>query len=142
MRRLQRLRLRKTARKPFFEGFAFKAGDGIVLVFGLAALAVSAVWVYAEPRGRQEVVIEGPGKSWVFPLNAEEVVSVPGPLGNTAVELRGGRARVLSSPCTNQLCVAAGAIRGHGQWIACLPNRVLVRVAAEDGGEELDGTAW
>jgi hypothetical protein len=135
-----------TARKPFFGGAAFKVGDGIILLLVLAAVAVSAVMAYAGQERRQELVIEGPGGSWVFPLSAEEVVSVPGPLGATVVELRGGRVRVLSSPCTNQLCVAAGAIHTHGQWIACLPNRVWVRVAAEDGaengGEELDGTAW
>jgi hypothetical protein len=137
-------------RKTVFEGVTFKVGDGIVLLLVLTAAVVSAVMAYAGPGRRQELVIEGPGGSWVFPLSAEETVSVPGPLGITAVELRGGRARVLSSPCTNQLCVAAGAIGTHGQWIACLPNRVLVRVAAEngagngakDGGEEIDGTAW
>jgi hypothetical protein len=89
----------------------------------------------------REFLIRGPGESWVFPQKAEETVSVSGPLGDTVVVLRDGRARVLSSPCANQTCVAAGEIRLHGEWIACLPNRILVTV--EGGGEEgVDAAAW
>ncbi|MDR0588922.1 MAG: NusG domain II-containing protein [Spirochaetaceae bacterium] len=129
-----------TPRKPFFGGASVTVGDGIVIVLALTVLVFSAVLVYAGPGRQKELVIQGPGESWVFPLDAEETVSVAGPLGATTVELRGGRARVLSSPCTNQLCVAAGTIHGRGHWIACLPNQVLVRVEATD--DELDGTAW
>jgi hypothetical protein len=131
-----------TARKPCFFGAAVKPVDVIIIVLALGVSVFSAVAVYAGPGRQQELVIQGSGGSWVFPLDAEEIVSVAGPLGTTAVELRDGRARVLSSPCTNQLCVAAGTIRGHGQWIACLPNMVLVRMEAKDEGAELDGTAW
>ncbi|MFP3089531.1 NusG domain II-containing protein [Treponema sp. TIM-1] len=129
-------------RKPVFWGAAIKVFDVLVIVLALAISVFSAVLVYAGPGRQRELVIRGPGGSWVFPLDAEEIVSVAGPLGATTVELRGGRARVLSSPCTNQLCVAAGTIHGHGQWIACLPNKVLIRVEAKDAGEELDGTVW
>jgi hypothetical protein len=131
-------------RKPVVFCASFKAGDGIIIALALSVSVFSGVLVYAGPGRQQEVIIEGPGESWIFPLDAEEVVSVPGPLGATAVELRGGRVRVLSSPCTNQLCVAAGTIHTHGQWIACLPNKVLVRVEAEDADtdEDLDGRAW
>jgi hypothetical protein len=131
-----------TARKPFFWGVSVKVVDVIIIVFALTVSVFSAVLVYAGPVRQKEIVIQGAGGSWVFPPDAEEIVSVAGPLGTTAIELRGGRARVLSSPCTNQLCVAAGTIHGHGQWIACLPNKVLVRVEAQDDGEKLDGTAW
>jgi hypothetical protein len=69
------------------------------------------------------------------------------------VELRNGEARVIASPCTNQLCVAAGAVRSHGQWIACMPNKVLVSVTGsgadpspETGSfrdlDEIDGSSW
>jgi hypothetical protein len=86
--------------------------------------------------------------AWTFPREAEETLAVPGPLGDTVVEIRGGRARVLSSPCQNQTCVAAGAIHAHGQWIACLPNRVLVSVEGGPGENnspedtEVDAAAW
>lgn len=138
---MRRLWLTMTARKPVF-GAPIKAADGIIIALALSVSVFSGVLAYAVPGRQQAVIIEGSDGSWIFPLGAEETISVPGPLGATAVELRGGRVRVLSSPCTNQLCVAAGTIHAHGQWIACLPNKVLVRVEAEDAAEELDGTAW
>jgi hypothetical protein len=129
-----------TPRIRLLWGASVKAADGIIIVLALAISVFSAVLVYAGPDRQKKLVIQGPGGSWVFPLDAEELVSVAGPLGTTTVELRGGRARVLASPCTNQLCIAAGTIHGRGQWLACLPNKVLVRVEARD--DELDGTAW
>jgi hypothetical protein len=123
-------------------GISLKIVDGMIILFALAVLVFSAVLAYAGPGRQKEVVIEGADERWIFPLDAEEVVSVAGPLGATVVELRSGRVRVLSSPCTNKLCMAAGAIHSHGQWIACLPNKVLVRVEAEAAGEEVDAAAW
>jgi hypothetical protein len=59
------------------------------------------------------------------------------------VLIDGGAARIVSSPCRNQLCVAAPPIRRHGQWTACLPNQVMVSVenksAPSDG---VDITTW
>jgi hypothetical protein len=108
----------------------------LILLASLTILSGAALW---SGGGEGAVTVKGPEGSWVFPRSAGETLSVPGPLGETVVELKNGRVRVLSSPCTNQFCVAAGAIHSRGQWIACLPNRVLVSVSGE---AEIDGAAW
>jgi hypothetical protein len=127
-------------------GFGLKPFDYISFFTAAALIALSVIPVYSQRGGRNAVTLKGEGGAWVFPLDAEETVAVPGPLGDTVVEIRGGRARVLSSPCLNQTCIAAGAVHSHGQWIACLPNRVMVSVgsAGEASGEggEIDGAAW
>jgi hypothetical protein len=88
-------------------------------------------------------MIQGSSGVWVFPLDAEETITVPGLLGDTVVEIRDHRAHVLSSPCDNQTCVAAGHIDSDGQWVACLPNNVFVMIeGADDINEILDTTAW
>jgi hypothetical protein len=107
----------------------------LILLGARTVLSGAAAW----SGGGETVTVKGPGESWVFPRSAGETLRVPGPLGETVVELKDGRARVLSSPCTNQICVAAGAIHSRGQWIACLPNRVLVSISGE---AEIDGAAW
>ncbi|MDR1972266.1 MAG: NusG domain II-containing protein [Treponema sp.] len=118
-----------------------KAPDLVIAVLGLALVLFSALRVYAPGSGVPRVVVEGEGRRWEFPLDAGETLTVGGPLGDTVVELRGSRVRVLSSPCAGQTCVAAGAIHRHGQWIACLPNRVMVRLEASDQ-QELDAVSW
>jgi hypothetical protein len=87
------------------------------------------------------VTVKGEGAAWIFPLEAEETVSVPGPLGETVVEIRDGRVCIAASPCANRLCIAAGAIHGGGGWVACLPNRVMVSIS-DSSGADVDAAAW
>jgi hypothetical protein len=61
---------------------------------------------------------------------------VEGPIGHTHVVIEGNRVRVTESPCRDKICIAAGWIEHTGEWTACLPNRVFVRV---EGGERDDG---
>jgi hypothetical protein len=117
-----------------------KPPDIVIAALGAALVLFFSFRVYGPGRAAARTVVEGGGQRWEFPLDAEETVKAAGPLGVTVVELRGKRARIVSSPCANQTCVAAGTIHGQGQWIACLPNRVMVRIEA--GGEELDAASW
>jgi hypothetical protein len=124
----------KTKLKPL-DFAAIALSLGLTIFCGLA--------VYAAPRSEARVLIRGGGRAWVFPLDAEDRVAVPGPMGETVVEIGGGGARVLSSPCANQSCVAAGHIGRRGQWAACLPNRVSVSIEGSAGeGETVDAAAW
>ncbi|MDR1104879.1 MAG: NusG domain II-containing protein, partial [Treponema sp.] len=94
--------------------------------------------------GEVRAQVMGGGRSWVFPLAAAERLAVPGPLGETMVEIRDGRARIVSSPCMNQICVAAGAVHTPGQWTACLPNRVMVSISGSgrEADGEVDAASW
>ncbi|MDR3123002.1 MAG: hypothetical protein LBU16_04405 [Treponema sp.] len=70
----------------------------------------------------------GERKTWVFPLDAEETIGVPGPLGKTVAERRGGRSRAPPSPCANQTCVTAGAngpLRRIAKPVAQVPDDTL-----------------
>jgi hypothetical protein len=120
-----------------------RIADVVIAALGAVLIALFSFRIYAPGGATARLVVEGEGRRWDFPLDAAETLSVPGPLGDTVVELRGRQARIVSSPCPNQSCIAAGAIHRHGQWIACLPNRVMVRL--ESGareGRDLDAASW
>jgi hypothetical protein len=127
-------------------GPGLKPFDFVCFFLALAIIFLALIPVYGGAGDQNVFRLKGGGAAWVFPGDAEETVAVPGPLGDTVVEIRGGQARVLSSPCQNQTCVAAGAVRSHGQWVACLPNRVLVSVEGSETPSredlELDAAAW
>jgi hypothetical protein len=126
---------------------ALKPLDYGVCILVLAFVAGSAMFVYSGGGDQDRITVKGDSGVWVFPHDAVETVTAPGPLGDTVVEIRGGQAHIVSSPCANQTCVAAGSVHSRGQWLACLPNRVLVSV---DGGasgaasleDEVDGAVW
>ncbi|MDR2078143.1 MAG: NusG domain II-containing protein [Treponema sp.] len=121
----------------------FKPLDFFSIGLSAALTVLSAVMVYGRPQDASRVVVQGAGKAWVFPLDAEETLTVSGPIGDTVVEISGGRSRVRSSPCTNQTCVASGHIYRQGQWAACLPNKVFLYVEGigDDAGVP-DSTTW
>ena len=66
-----------------------------------------------------------------FPLSADRIVQVEGPLGITEVEISQGRARIVRSPCTLKVCIKSGYIQYADRLSACLPNKVVVRIEGE-----------
>jgi len=102
-----------------------KIPDIVIIMLAIGLTAVSAFTSYIKPKNTIQVMLEGPRQKWIFPLDAEETVSVQGPLGNTVVRIHGNEVWVDSSPCNNQTCVAMGHARAKGDWVACLPNNVF-----------------
>jgi hypothetical protein len=140
--------------------------DFVLLILVVAATVLCAFRVYEKSASAVRLVIRNrfaeKGGSWIYSLDKSESVTIPGFLGDTVIKIENGRARILSSPCTNQTCVASGAIHNQGQWIACLPNGIFVSVesagsgggarrssgeggpgaAGATGGPEVDGVVW
>ena len=114
----------------------------VFIVFLAAALVVfSAHNAYMRSKDSLKVLIQGQGREWTFPFNAEETVVVPGPLGDTIIRIHDNCAWVESSPCKNQTCVETGRIIRQGQWAACLPNNVLLIIQGVHD-ENVDVVAW
>ena len=98
--------------------------SGLFLVKGLA------------PSGNT-ATIEVNGKLlYRLSLNEDRTVEVHGPIGITRVEVKGGKIRIVDSPCPNKLCVRQGWIRRGA--IICLPNRVVVTVGGDNNTGEVD----
>jgi len=108
-------------------------------VLATALGAVSALGAEGTPR----VIVSDGESEWIYPLDEDRSLRVEGPLGVTLVLIESGRVHVHESPCGNQTCVAAGEIERPGQWVACLPNKVFVRVdgAGEDAATP-DAGSW
>jgi hypothetical protein len=104
---------------------------------------VSALLAYGGSGAQVEVTISGSEhQRWRFPLDADDVISVAGPLGATVVTVRAGSARIAASPCENKTCIAAGSLSRDGQFSACIPNRVIVTIEGRPAVGELDAVAW
>ena len=120
--------------------------DLMVIALSAILTLVIGVVVYSGEFSDSRVIIRGPDKTWIYPLNADEKVTVTGSLGETVVEIRQGRAAIVYSPCSGQTCVAAGGLHKNGQWAACLPNRVFLLVEGMDGGSTgggaIDAASW
>jgi hypothetical protein len=121
-----------------------KCIDIVVIGFALALTIVFSLLIYIPGSSKVEFLIEAPEQSWVYPNNAETLVEIEGAIGVSVAEIHGGSIRIISSPCANQTCVAAGDISREGQWIACLPNQVFIHVEGRNESDDngIDGATW
>ncbi len=102
---------------------ALRLGDILVLGLGLGLIVI--LWQQRGDTG-DSVIIRSNGDIFLaVDVRLNRLVRVPGPLGETVVEIRQGRVRVQSDPSPRQLCVQQGWI-APGASAICLPNRVSV----------------
>lgn len=110
---------------------------GVVLLLLLAAVFSFLLLGRGEPGRR--LVVEQEGRTlFTSPLAADRTVALSGPLGETVLAIRGGGARILSSPCPHKDCMGMGPAARRGDLLACVPNRLLVRIEGEDDGADYD----
>ncbi|GMO41244.1 MAG: NusG domain II-containing protein [Termitinemataceae bacterium] len=123
---------------------AHKTFDFVIFFASATFCVVAGFFVYSGALTSETdaiIVIKGADGQWVFPLGNTQEISVAGPLGVTVVRTDLGGARVLSSPCKNQTCVACASINENAQWIACLPNRVIITIE-NSKKEKIDAALW
>lgn len=115
--------------------------DWIVIVIAVLIIGTFSFSAYANPSAPGSTVISGPGSQYIYGLSEDGVYSIPGDLGDTIVEIHDSHVRVLESPCREKICVRTGEISRSGAWIACIPNRVFIRIEG-DSDEETDATSF
>jgi len=115
---------------------AFKGVDIAILILVLAAALAAGLVIYGNRTTKTRLVVEAPSGKWIYALDTDRTVEIPGSLGNTIVRIESGTASIVDSPCPNKTCIAGPHISHKGEWNACLPNRVILRI---DGDGEEDG---
>jgi hypothetical protein len=73
-------------------------------------------------------VVESPQGKWVYQLNSNREIAIPGSIGASTLLLEDGKVRFSDSPCENKLCIMHAPLSNNGDWNACLPNRVMVHI--------------
>jgi len=58
------------------------------------------------------------------------------------VVIENGSVRVISSPCPEKICILTGAISRPGNWIACLPSGIFLRIEGKSRGGEPDAVTF
>ena len=108
----------------------------LVLVGVLLIVAVLALFLL---RNRQEketgnnavVTVRTADGEAIYPLNKDGVFSLNG--GTNTLVIENGEAWVSEADCPDKICMGMGKISKNGEFIACLPNQVIIVV---EGGEE------
>lgn len=109
-------------------------GDKLVLLLALALLPPLYLTLWNDGRQADQARIVVGGQPWrTIDLHHDQRLVVPGALGNSVLEVHGGKLRFVDSPCDNKHCVQEGWIHHGGETLACLPNKVSATLL---GGEQ------
>ena len=104
------------------------AGDWLVVLLLLGISLTGLLWVATTAEGTRVVVTSGGQTSFTAPLNQPRTVDLDGPLGQTHLVIDNQGARITGSPCPRKICIAMGTAKQTGDLLACVPNRILVRI--------------
>ncbi len=111
--------------------------DRWLIAFTILA-AVASLWLtIGRPAGQNVVIYEGDKIIFTAPLSQQRSIVLHGPLGETQVEIVAGQVRITSSPCPRKICIGMGEIHRSGDLLACVPNRVVVRIEGEERSYDL-----
>lgn len=107
----------------------------ILLLFGIASIGMMVFFrFHAKANGSYRLVIKNFKTQQEVLVNNEtnNILMIEGPLGITEVHIHQGKVWVSSSPCPDKVCIHMGKIPDNGGFIACLPNRVIIRALLQD----------
>jgi hypothetical protein len=113
--------------------------DIAIIALATAALVAVSMFVYAGPAPAIVVVSSAKGE-WIYPLAEDRIVEVEGLIGVTEIHIESGQASIHDSPCANKTCIASPPLHRTGDWSACLPNGVFMRIEGSETGDAVDAS--
>lgn len=103
-------------------------GDWLVVTLLLTLSLAGIAWLAATPAGTRVVVTSAGETCFTAPLNQSRSVDLDGPLGVTRLVIANNAVHITSSPCPHKICLTMGPATQTGDLLACVPNRILVRI--------------
>ncbi len=118
-----------------------KLFDYFFIILTLAVIVVVSVSAYSGGGTAESVIIEASGETYVYMLDTDQTIEVQGPLGSTIVRIVDSEVFVEDSPCRDKLCILAAPLYKAGEWNACMPNKVFIRIP-DSKEQELDSLSF
>lgn len=116
----------------------FKPLDYLLILLGLFLCTFSVMAATSQQEGTPLLVLTSPANEYIYPLDTDTTIQIPGLEGISTIQIQQGQARYLDSPCANKTCVAASPIHRNGEWSACLPNGIFMRVENSTSSSDTD----
>ena len=106
--------------------------DRWILAILLGLIGVSWGALAQRPAGSRVIVERDGTVLFTATLHETKEVFLDGPAGGLTLAIANGAVRVSEAGCRDKICVRMAAISRAGEWIACVPNRLIVRVEGAD----------
>lgn len=118
----------------------FRRRDLLIISFLFAFIFLVYLFNSFKSTSGDTVIIQVAEKEPIrLPLNKDRIIKVQGPLGESIIEIKNKKVRMLSSPCPDKLCIKQGAIDKTSQSIICVPNRIVMKI---EGRADFDALTY
>lgn len=114
--------------------------DVIFLLISLSAICFSFISAKKSSGSSPVLLVTSPDGDYVYSLDKDAEYDVQGKIGVSKIIVKDKKAFFEDSPCQNKTCVQCAPISQNGQWIACLPNGVFIRI--ENKSSDVDAVAF
>ena len=121
---------------------SLKILDFLIFFLAIGICVFSITYASSKKSGSSNLVISSPEGEFIYPLDKNEVLQFSGKEGKSVIQINDKSACFLESPCKNRTCIASGSIKENGQWAACLPNGIFIRIEAEQIDSDIDITSF
>ena len=112
--------------------------DCKLLLVVAVLVAFSFLLLLRQSAGARVLVSSDDRIVFVAPLDKDQRVELNGPLGITVLQIENEAARIISSPCSQKVCIRMGEARQTGDLLACVPNHLVISIEGDSDGEEYD----
>ena len=99
------------------------------VVFLLIMTAAVLLMVGKAAKKGNRIKVHAAGHDYEYSSETDGTYSVEGLIGTTTFQVKGGKVRIIESPCANRLCIN----QGWASPLVCLPNEVIITL--ENQGE-------
>jgi hypothetical protein len=122
------------------KSYKIKFADILYCLLFLAVILYFSINIFLGSKAKsKQLIIESGENIWYYQLDKDRELKIEGILGESTIEIKDGIVFFEESPCPNKLCVLSNSICKNGDWIACLPNGVFVRIEGKDeNSSEID----
>ena len=117
-----------------------KKMDLILIAALLAAAGLFYIFFSGKSSGGAAVVIaRSDGKEiGRWSLHEETEADLDTVYGHNRIQISGGEVRMTEADCPDGYCMQQSAVTASGGSIICLPHRLIIETADEDGNEVLN----
>lgn len=106
-----------------------KVTDFIIAAISIAVACISFHFASEQFSGKSSLVfIKTPYARYIYPLDTDGEFQINGKIGVTVVKICNSKVKIIDSPCDAKTCIHSPSISKNGQWIACMPNGILVSI--------------
>lgn len=101
-----------------------KKGD-IIIILSVLVLSITSAFIFISGGDANSVTVKKNDKI-IYRGSIYENKTID--TNGNIVEIKGGKVKVTSATCKNQICVNHREIDKKGESIVCLPNMVIVEI--------------